>query len=163
MGRRVAVVIPLAVAALVGASPAQATFPGKNGAVAYVSYGSSGDEGDTSGIGLADGSGRDIFHCTLTNGVPEGGNCTATEVKSPSYSPDGRLIVFDAGERIAVGDATGRNIRLLPAVTSDDGSPAFSADGRRIIFTGERDGGGTDLYVRRPEGGTASLVVRRAG
>jgi Tol biopolymer transport system component len=51
--------------------------------------------------------------------------------------------VFDGGERIAIIDADGSDLTLLPAVTESDGDPAFSPDGRRIVFTGTGDAGRT--------------------
>lgn len=90
------------------------------------------------------------------------GRCTLRQVLSPSYSPDGRRIVFDGGERIAIVNADGTDLTPLPAATENDGDPAFSPDGSRIVFTGRNDAGGPDLYVRRVGRRAARMVVEDA-
>src|SRR5215218_2381097 len=162
---RAGVALSLTLAALVAATPAQATFPGRNGAIAYASNGSSGGPGtlfDTSGLYAAFPGRQDtrtVVRCELTDYVPSGGDCAATDYSSPSYSPNGRRIVFDAGERLAVIDADGSDLTLLSAVTANDGDPAFAPDGKRLAFAGSNDRGTTDLYVRRLDGGSARAIV----
>jgi Tol biopolymer transport system component len=157
---------PLAVlvALLVAAAPAHATFPGRNGGIAYAQLTTSGDldpmitERARLLVALPPfGSER---RRTLVDCGPD---CPGTAYRSPSYSPDGERIVFDAGARLAVIDAAGGEVVLLPAATTDDGDPCFSHDGKRIAFTGVNDHGGTDLYTRRLEGGGARLIIRDAG
>jgi dipeptidyl aminopeptidase/acylaminoacyl peptidase len=169
---RAAARVLLALLALAAAlaPAAEATFPGRNGAVAFAQNGSSGDlEQPTEHTSIATrhvtGGRRErvLVECELTGGVPTGGNCAGTSYTSPSYSPDGRRIVFDAGERIGLMAADGSGLTLLPAVTGNDGDPAFSADGRRIVFTGTNDRGTTDLYVRGVAGGQARLIINDAG
>src|SRR6266508_3839580 len=88
---------------LVAASPATATFPGRNGVLAYSQSTGSGDlEPLTQTSGILVQSSRSaeprvLVRCELTDGAPSGGDCTATSFYSLSYSPDGRLIAFDAG------------------------------------------------------------------
>jgi len=156
---------PLAalVALLVAAVPAHATFPGRNGGIAYAQLTTSGDldpmitERARLLVALPPfGSER---RRTLVDCGPD---CPGTSYRSPSYSPDGERIVFDAGARLAVIDADGGEVALLPATTTDDGDPCFSDDGKRITFTGVNDRGGTDLYTRRLEGGGARLIIRDA-
>jgi hypothetical protein len=106
---------------------------------------------------------RVLVQCELTDGVPTGGDCTATSFSAPSYSRRGGRIVFDAGERLGLIDADGGNLALLPATTANDGSPAFSPDGRRIVFAGANDRGTTDLYVRPLEGGEVRPIIFDAG
>ena len=151
------------------APPAQAAFPGRNGAVGYAfSTNSGGDVGpqfQTSGL-QAERVGiqreRVIVRCERTDDVPTGGDCTVTQFFSPSYSANGRRIVFDAGERLGLIGAGGGAITLLPAVTADDGDPAFSPDGRRIVFTGTNDSGGTDVFVHRLGSMFARAIVTDA-
>ncbi|HEX5895252.1 MAG TPA: hypothetical protein VFY47_02905 [Thermoleophilaceae bacterium] len=156
---------PLAalVALLVAAVPAHATFPGRNGGIAYAQLTTSGDlapmitERARLLVALPPfGSER---RRTLVDCGPD---CPGTAYRSPSYSPDGERIVFDAGARLAVIDADGGEVALLPATTTDDGDPCFSDDGKRIAFTGVNDRGGTDLYTRRLDGGGARLIIRDA-
>jgi dipeptidyl aminopeptidase/acylaminoacyl peptidase len=152
------------------APAAEATFPGRDGAIAFAQRTVSGDLADPpvehTRIATRHATGtrdRILVDCELTGGLPTSGNCAGTSYRSPSYSPDGGRIVFDAGARIGVMAADGSRLTLLPAVTANDGDPAFAADGRRIVFTGTNDRGTTDLYVRSVDGGAAQLIINDAG
>ena len=156
--------LAVTVAVMVAAAPAQATFPGRNGAIAYAQAGSSGGPGtiyDTNGLYAAAPrvrpQARALIECKLTDYVPQG--CAVTEFASPSYSPDGRRLVFDAGTQVALVNADGSGLRLLSAVTSNDSEPAFAPDGKRIVFAGKNDHGTTDVYVRRLDGGEARVIA----
>jgi TolB protein len=168
MARGLVPVVLLFVAALLAAAPAQATFPGKNGRIAFAQAFTGDMDGlgtPTSALSIAAPSTsaanppiRELLYCDPNAGT----GCTLSDVRAPSYSPDGKRIVFDGGERIAIVDADGDNLTVLQAVTEDDGDPAFSPDGRRIVFTGSNDAGGTDVYVRRVDGRGVRLVVEDA-
>jgi TolB protein len=146
-------------AALVAAAPAGATFPGRNGAIAYVQD-SGTDELDPQAVDRhalmvqppGGAAARTLFECVLSYDVPTSGGCSIVHVESPAYSPDGRLIAFDAGRRIAIVSASGGPVTLLPAVSDDDGHPAFVPGGRRIAFTATNNRGGTDILMRRVDG-----------
>ena len=164
------VLLALMALAAAMAPAAEATFPGRNGAIAFAQRAVSGDlvEPPVEHTRIVTrhatyGRERGLVGCVLTGGVPTGGNCAGTSYTSPSYSPDGGRIVLDAGERIGVMSADGSSLTLLPAVTANDGDPAFSADGRRIVFTGTNDRGTTDLYVRSVDSGPAQLIINDAG
>jgi Tol biopolymer transport system component len=164
--------VTMLVALAAAAVPAQASFPGRNGGIAFAHYSSSGDFDAQvtvrERLDLAlrpfgeGGRERTLAGCETTDGAQSGGDCTATDYRSPSYSSDGKRIVFDAGERIGLIDAAGGAVALLPAATADDGQPSFSEDGESIAFTGVNDHGGTDLYTRRLDGGPAALIINDA-
>jgi Tol biopolymer transport system component len=168
MARLVLILTTLAM--LVAASPAAATYPGRNGGIAYANGGTGSDREPlmrSAGIEFVRGpsaSPRDLVRCQLTDDVPSGGDCTATQFYSPSFSPNGKLIAFDAGARIGLIAASGGAVTLLPGATANDGDPTFTADGKRIVFTGANDHGTTDLYVRSVNGAAAArLLLQDAG
>lgn len=169
MARRLAPIALVWLAVLLAAGPALATFSGRNGRIAFTETGTSEMDGPgtwTFALAVAAPAtdedppppSRELLFCEMS----ASSGCTLSDISSPSYSPDGRRIVFDAGEGIALVDANGRNLTVLPAVTENDGDPAFSKDGRRIVFTGKNEAGGTDVYVRRVDGRSARLVVEDA-
>src|SRR5215208_1113020 len=169
---KLAAAVTVLIALAVFAAPAQATFPGRNGGVAFGQHTASGDpdpvitEHSRLLVALPPFSRertRTLLDCQTTDGVPSGGDCTATNPGSPSYSRNGEKIVFDAGERLAIIDADGGVAALQPAATADDGDPCFSPDGKRIAFTGVNDRGGTDLYVRTRASGATKLIIQDAG
>jgi Tol biopolymer transport system component len=171
MSRLVGVLTALT-ALVVFAAPAQATFPGRNGGIAYGQHTGSGDLDpqmtDHARLKVAlpppgrNPRTRTLLDCVTSDGVPTSGDCTGTHYGAPSYSPDGERIVFEAGNRIAIMDADGGQVALQPAATADDGDPCFSPDGKRIALTGPNDHGGTDIYVRALAGGAARMIVRDA-
>ena len=163
------IVVMLAALAVV-APPAQAAFPGRNGAIGFAEWASSGDSEQPFvehsrlvATLLGSDKQRILVECRLSDGVPSGGDCSSTSYRSPSYSPSGKTLVFDAGERLGAIGAGGAGLYLLSAVTADDGDPAFAPDGKRIVFAGMNDHGTTDLYVRSVDSGPARLIVQDAG
>jgi eukaryotic-like serine/threonine-protein kinase len=79
---------------------------------------------------------------------------------NPDISPDGRQVVYaagDAGRRdlFLLRASGGRPLNLTAGSTTDNVQAAFSPDGERITFRSERDGGG--LFVM----GTTGESVRR--
>jgi Tol biopolymer transport system component len=108
------------------ASPASATFRGRDGLIAYTQY--------TYGIG---GTVRiSIGAVTPTGGKPR------TLIKlghDPAWSPDGKHLAFvssrSGGPAYYVANADGTNVHKLIALREGDHSPpVWSADGHRLVF-----------------------------
>jgi Tol biopolymer transport system component len=161
MGRLVLILTILAM--LVAATSAQATYPGRNGGIAYgnsAGLGEGPQPFSSSGIVLKRSrfeEPRDLLRCDDSS-PPD---CTSGT--NLSFSPDGKLIAFEAGARIGLLTVRGGAVTLLPAATADDGDPAFTPNGKRIVFTGANDHGTTDLYVRSVDGaGSARLLIEDA-
>ena len=156
------------------AAPASGAFPGANGRIAFSLGGGfsgpsdldpSGQVRSIADIAAGGFDERTLRQCTETEGRPPEGTCSI-EYRSPTYSPNGRLIAFDAGRRLALMRTDGSRLRLLPAQTDDDGEPAFSPDGRRLVFTGHEgpaNAQSAHLYVLALAGGRARRLTRAAG
>jgi Tol biopolymer transport system component len=104
-------------------------FPGKNGALAVVKdrYRTDGS-GNGTGIVLVapDGSGLHWF--------------STGRGRDPSWSPDGKTLLFTRGQRLWIADQRGRHETKI-STTSSSGvdefeSPEWSADGAQIVFEG---------------------------
>ena len=85
---------------------------------------------------------------------------TDGDAVSPDWSPDGRRIVFELGTpdtgKIAIVNADGTGLSVLPLAGTILGQPSFTADGQGVVF--ERFDGVSDdaLFVAR-------LDARRSG
>lgn len=153
------------------AGPASATFPGKNGRVAYEASGEQdvGDPPDSiQAIADVTASGRGqrrLAGCTIEDERPVRGNC-AIGYFAPAYSPDGTRIVFDAGRQLAIMNSNGSGVQLLARQTDNDSEPAFSPSGRRLVFTGRTRVRGhrkLNLYILDPRSGRTRRLTQRGG
>jgi Tol biopolymer transport system component len=123
---RLSFALPLAaLLAIAGTVAVEATFPARNGLIAY-----SGQTDDGIQIFTMRPNGRDIRQITHVDG----------DAVNVDWSPDGRRIAFDIqyGDddcQIAIVDADGSNLRKFPGVpgTCED-LPAFTPDGKSIVF-----------------------------
>jgi Tol biopolymer transport system component len=126
---RISILLATAVAMTTAfSSTAHATFPGKNGRIAFQAQTDAGIQ-----IFTVRPNGQSLTQITHVDG----------DAVAPDWSPDGRQIAFEidkaepssCGAGIAIMNADGSNIVEL---TSDhsvcDLDPAFTPDGSRIVF-----------------------------
>jgi Tol biopolymer transport system component len=108
------------------AAPAQATYPGRNGLIAF----SGGDPDGSAQIWTVDSHGRGLRQLTHLNG----------DALNQDWSPDGRMMVFELnasdGDSIQLMRADGTHLHALtPPTACCNGDPSFTPDGRRIVFS----------------------------
>ena len=113
------------------AAPAQAAFPGVAGPIAYSKV----------NVGEAEDSGGLLVHGPRLRQRPRQLTSNAGDV-SPSYSPNGRTIVF-AGNRdpgntrashLYLMNAGGSDVKALTSGDFYDSNPSFSPNGRQVVF-----------------------------
>ena len=124
------------------------------------------------------GSAYEIYVMDADGGNPQNLTNDFNDDRSPSWSPDGKRIVFvsdrdgfknDDGVityEIYVMDADGSNPQNLTNDLNDDRSPSWSPDGKRIAFVSQREGhfkgaaGITDeIYVMDADGGNQQRLT----
>jgi hypothetical protein len=157
-----------AAVALMLPAPAQAAFPGANGAIAFAWSDRREDELGASpwtmtrSIDVArpgGGGRRSLRACRQVQDRPDRGDCSI-DYRSPTWSPSGRRLAFDAGFGLALMRGDGTGFRLLEQVSANDGEPAWSPGGERLVFSGSRAVCcGTDLYVLDLESGRVSRLA----
>jgi TolB protein len=110
--------------ATVAAAPARATFPGRNGPIAYRQF-----DPATERFPLlrARPDGTHVFELTDRPGL------------FSDWSADGRLIAFDywdadSNQQIATMNADGSDLREITSGPGIHEVPSWSPDGRRIVF-----------------------------
>jgi Tol biopolymer transport system component len=147
----------LAVAVL-GAGPAEAAFPiGINGQITYERIGDPGLSFDVFSMG-PNGSGQ----VNLTN--------SADYEVTPSYSPDGRKIVFVravGSERNDIwmmnADGTGQ-VNLTNTTEVREISPVFSPNGKTIAYNTDQEYPPANLYLMKADGsGQHNLTTNAPG
>ena len=129
-----------------------ATFPGRNGRIAFASS------------RLGD---RDIFVMGPDGSAPT--NLTPNDAADldPTWTADGERIAFWSdrdgnGEIYAMG-ADGSDQTNLTNHPAFDSEPSWSPDGTRIAFTSNRDGGDLELYVMNADGSSQTRLTTSPG
>ncbi len=115
-------VVMAVMATLVLAPTAHATFPGRNGLIAFTA-----DTGSGTQIYTVRPNGHGLRQITHVDG----------DAIKPDWSPDGRRIAFALNEcSIAIMNADGSNLTVLPSQTPGgcEADPSFTPDGSRLVF-----------------------------
>jgi TolB protein len=126
----VSVCLPAAVAAAVVAPPAQASFPGSNGLIAYSTAADASAE-------------RARIHIMTAAGRRRARLTTSGSSRNPAWSRDGERIAFDRTEdggprALFVMNPDGSGARRVPTGGRQAYNPAWSPTGRRLVFQGCR-------------------------
>jgi Tol biopolymer transport system component len=142
--RYLALFTALAVAALAG--PADATFKGHNGRIAWALWnaggGGGGGYGSLTSYTASGGSHRELGYCP----EDDSGN-VCTNWYNVAYSPDGTQLLWDQA------DSTGKRVLMLAGAdgsspspvdydATDDTQASFSADGSQIVYIRQVVGAG---------------------
>jgi TolB protein len=147
---------------VVGTRPAEATFPGPNGKIAYTA-----DDGEFPG-----GIDSEIYTIAPTGGMAFQVTDNDTWDYNPSYSPDGTKIAYtchgvqEAGiyndPEICTIKATGGTPFQVTNNTEDDTDPDYSPDGKKIAYVSiepEVWGAAKEIYTINVGGGSKTKVT----
>ena len=149
----------LIVAAVLAVSrQAEATFPGKNGKIAYVAFRYTNGTAEIYTINPGGGGKTQITHNNKDD-------------YDPSYSPDAKKIVFVSGGGANDGeiytiDASGGGKTRITHNNKADYDPDYSPDGKRIVYEGsdtfgdlDVDKAESDIYTIKASGGDKTHVT----
>ena len=139
-----AVAIALILPSIAGTDAARAAFPGAPGQIVYSKQ--SSDEEKSSGGLISHSPQRRGGSHPLTD---------STGDDTPSYSADGRMIVFSGtrepagvgGLHIYVMNADGSGVRALTSGEGYDRNPSFSPSGEQVVFDRVVGGGRPHIFI----------------
>jgi TolB protein len=151
LSRITAVLASTLLSVLMLVSPAQATFPGKNGKIAF-------DRVDPAHH-------RSVI--TTMNADGSGVTSLGLEGTQPTWSADGSKIAFSAGssgqgQGISIANSDGTGLIRLTERAMDDRHPTWSPDGKWIAFARYDPGIYYQLYIIGADG-TGLRMVRPSG
>lgn len=119
------------------APSASATFPGRNGRIAFVDSG-----GDISTVRP---DGTRLRRLTSTG-----------DTSNPAWNPAGTKIAFERrlvdegyNSDLFIMNADGSHVVRVTHRATEEGNPQWSADGRQLAFTSDRTGGGPQPQIFR--------------
>ena len=150
-----AALVVAAFVVLFGAKPAQASFPGPNGKIAFVK--SNGVDPDNGSIFTVNANGSGLTKIAAS--------ASAT---GPAFSPTGTKVAYsqavNGAQELYTMNVDGSGKTRLTNNADHDDFPSFSPDGRRIVFKSNRAGNGVndspdpdnEIWVMKaaPEGAT---------
>jgi Tol biopolymer transport system component len=163
MARRRTFYVPVMIAAAVAVAcvvalsavsqkKAEATFPGKNGRIAYSGY-----DGNDYEIYTIKAGGGDKVQVTKNN----------RDDRGPSYSPSGKKIAYMARDEsesgistMKVGGGDKTNLSDNDTDSYDDYAPEYSPDGKKIVFM-TYDDGPTWLSTINVDGSNETEITER--
>jgi Tol biopolymer transport system component len=142
--RTLAAAAAVGLALTAGADGARAAFPGANGRIAF---GVVEVRGADPCLGVPHGCEPEFVSSRIETVLPDGRDRRVLRLfvppegisidSAPAWSPNGRLLAFEQGGRLATIRADGTGMRQLPPLTTSELEPTWSPDGRRLAFIGE--------------------------
>jgi Tol biopolymer transport system component len=137
---------------VVEARPAEATFPGKPGKIAY------------SGKDAPNGGDTEIYTTNAVGGGKVQLTDNSTDDYYPDYSPNGKKITYEGNDgndnEIYTINAGGGGKHQLTDNSTDDDAPSYSPSGKRIAYQGkDSPTGDYEIYTINAGGGGSRFNV----
>jgi TolB protein len=144
------------------ASPAAATFPGRNGLIAVAAKTHTGS--DAIWVGRANGNGMRALPSPCRPGPPD--PLHTCFIGAPAWSPDGTRLAFtvirDSEPQTWIVNVDGSDLREVPGARGF--SPAWSPTGDRLVFSVDawdaQECHFRDLYTVAADGSGLELLIR---
>jgi RNA polymerase primary sigma factor len=146
-GSAVAALVVAAGLALPRAERAGAAYPGSPGRIATAI--------------ATPGHRAEIWTVSPTGERPRRVVRLRTDAVAPSWSSDGRRLVFVSGGAVWRVNGDGKRLtRVTRRSVSDAESPAWAPGGKRIVFSARTAGANFDIYVIRTDGSGLRRLTR---